>query len=100
METNPKEATPCGQYPASGCSKMKFFGHELDTEGTISFRAIVTGSDMGCELLRVSLPSLGLDNILVRPERFVPATLNPSHHDGAAPAPSVDGVVQIPNKEA
>lgn len=20
METNPKEATPCGQYPASGCS--------------------------------------------------------------------------------
>lgn len=26
-------------------------------------------------------------------------TQNPSHHDGAATAPSVDGVVQIPNKE-
>ena len=24
-------------------------------------------------------------------------TPNPSHHDGAAPAPSVDGVVQPPN---
>ena len=28
-----------------------------------------------------------------------PAKPNPSHHDGAAPAPSVDGVVQSPNRE-
>ena len=26
-------------------------------------------------------------------------TLNPSHHDGAAPAPSVDGVVGTPNQK-
>lgn len=114
---NRGDAAACGPSPGPGCSTFIHLRRNnliaariMDAGGTAEDCAVALSVEYGRLLDRV----MALDSIAPRkirlpdgrvliwrcPDELVPESpmLNPSHHDGAAPAPSVDGVVQCLNK--
>lgn len=114
METNQCGAAACGQYPASGCWSvwMPIETAPKDREIIVAFKLDDTdeyivksavwntgyGGDLETAPWEPTFVTLeGAD--MINPDFWIPFPNppTPSHHDGAAPAPSVDGVVGTPN---
>ena len=107
METMKSNAAACGSYPAPDCSTCKHFFYESQVWLKTSFEEVRTGF-----FKKEMLPNTTHEVVVVEECRRFPKFIrrknrvpcgeyqsNASHHDGAAPAPSVDGVVGTPNQK-